>query len=218
VPIRETRLDRAATLAPQVVSTLLAHIKTARHEANLSQDALARRLSWPQTRYSRFERNVDPITVHDVCLVAVLLGLKPRFDLYRAEEGLRDQGHTRLIARFVALLSPLWHVMVEAPFPTLGDLRSWDVFLRLVTPTHRTGVEAETRVRDQQELVRRIRQRDLHGGVDTILVLLSDSAHNRAAVAALRDALGPDYHPQPQAIIAALRAGVPLPGSGVILL
>jgi hypothetical protein len=83
---------------------------------------------------------------------------------------------------------------------------------------YRVGVEAETRLHDIQELVRRIRQRELHGGADHILVILSDSQHNRRHADELRSAVGPDYLTPPRDLVAALRAGRPLPGSGVILL
>jgi transcriptional regulator with XRE-family HTH domain len=215
--IRDTRLERGRRKASECKARLLHELRAARHAAGVSQSSLARQLGWSQTRYSQFERATRPATVDDVCLVAVMLGLRPRFDLFREDEGVRDQGHQRLIARFCAILSSLWSVHREAPFPTLGDLRSWDVLIRLGT-AFRVGVEAETRVRDQQELVRRIRQRELHGGVDAIVVLLSDSAHNRRLVGELRESLGPDYATPARSLIRALRTGQPLPGSGVIVL
>ena len=217
MPAKDGRLARGQVNGARLVSALLAEVKTARHDANLSQDALSKQLGWTQTRYSRFERNADPITVADVCLVATVLGLKPRFALYREGEGLRDQGGQRLIDRFCSLLSPLWTVRREAPFPTLGDLRSWDVLIRLGT-SFRAGVEAESRLRELEELVRRIRQREVHGQADAILIVLSDSAHNRLNVGALRTALGVDYQTPPRQLLTALRTGTPLPGSGLLLI
>ncbi|MDP9257053.1 MAG: hypothetical protein M3Q31_10915 [Actinomycetota bacterium] len=148
---------------------------------------------------------------------AAVCGLELTASIYPKGEPLRDRGQLKLIARFRSMLSVAWHVRMEAPFPTLGDLRSWDVLIRLGTD-YRIGVEAETRVRDIQELVRRIRQRELHGGVDEILVILSDSAHNRRVVGELREALGECYTASPQALRDVLRSGTLLPGSGVILL
>jgi len=217
VPAKDARLSRGQVTGARTVAALLSEVKTARHEANLSQDALSKRLGWTQTRYSQFERNADPISVEDACVVATVLGMTPRFDLHRVEEGLRDQGGQRLIGRFCSLLSPLWIVRREAPFPTLGDLRSWDMLIRLGT-SFRAGIEAETRLRELEELVRRIRQRELHGGVDEVLIVLSKSAHNRSHVSALRSALGASYSTLPRELLTALRAGRPLPGSGVILL
>ena len=214
---KDDRVGKGQILGTKVVALLAAEIRDSRQDANLSQVAVAKRLGWSQTRYSRFERNVEPITVEDVFVVATVLGLRPRFDLYRVQEGLRDQGSQKLVDRFCALLSPLWSVKREAPFPTLGDLRSWDVLIRLGS-SFRAGVEAETRLRELEELVRRVRQRELHGGVDAIVVALSRSAHNRAHVHELRTALGDSYATPAGDLLTALRTGRPLPGSGVILL
>jgi len=214
---KDERVGRGRLIAIRTVEAVRTELRTARHDANISQAALAERIGWSQTRFSKFERNADPITVEDVCLVATVLGLKPSLNLYRVEEGLRDQASTRLIERFCALLSPLWSVTREAPFPRIGDLRSWDVLIRLGR-AFRAGIEAETRVRELEELVRRIRQRELHGRVDAIVVVLSRSQHNGRHVDELRAALGPAYATQPSDIVKTLNAGAPLPGSGVILL
>lgn len=79
------------------------------------------------------------------------------------------------------------------------------------------GVDIEARIRDVQALVRRTRLRERDGGVDQILIVLSDSATNRRLVDELRAALGPSYATSPRAILKALREGRPLPGSGVLL-
>jgi transcriptional regulator with XRE-family HTH domain len=217
MPAKDERSSKGLLIGDRIVAAVLTELRNARLDANLSQAALAKKLGWTQTRYSRFERNADPITVEDVCLVAIVLGLKPRFDLYRVDEGLRDQGSVGLVNRFCALLSPVWLVMREAPFPNLGDFRSWDVLLRLGS-SFRVGVEAETRLRELEGLVRRIRQRELHGDVNEILVVLSRSGHNRSNVDAFRTALGPSYLTPSGDLLAALRTGRQVPGSGVILL
>ena len=80
------------------------------------------------------------------------------------------------------------------------------------------GVELETRVRDVQRLVRKIRERERDGGVDQILIVLSASAHNRRVSAQLLEALGLEFATSPRVILRALREGRPIPGSGVTLL
>lgn len=103
----------------------------------------------------------------------------------------------------------------EALLPSDGQ-RSWGVLLRLATLL--VGVELVTRVRDVQALVRLIRLRERDGGVDHVLLVLSDSAHNRAILGQLTDALGPRFLTPPREILDALRAGRPVPGSGVLLM
>lgn len=195
----------------------LAELETARIAAGLSQATLARHLGISQAELSRILREQRDMTVIRLAELASLLGLRPSLRLNPFGEPLRDAGQLKLIARFRSVLALVWHVLAEAPFPTLGDLRSWDLLIRLGT-TFRVGVEAETRIRDVQDLVRRIRQRELHGGVDVIVVLLSDTADNRRNVDQLRTALGERYTTSPRDLLAALRQGTPPSGSGVILL
>ena len=96
-----------------------------------------------------------------------------------------------------------------------GDLRSWDLLLRLADQL--TGVEAETRIRDIQALGRKVRVRERDGGVDEILIILTASRHNRAIISELRLALGPRFGTPARELLGALRLGLRLPGSGVVL-
>jgi len=134
----------------------------------------------------------------------------------RLGPGAAAQPPAALIARLLRLLSPTWHVAREVPFPNPGDPRWWDVLLR--RPDFRLGVEAETRIRDMQALVRRMKERAREGGADELLLILSDSGHNRGLVDELRDALGDDFAMARGDALRALRAGDGLGGSAVVLL
>jgi transcriptional regulator with XRE-family HTH domain len=183
----------------------------------LSQAAIATAVGWSQQHYSRFERDrLDDLGLVQLSTLASVLGLEPSVTLYPTGLALRDKGHEALISRLLRVLSPSWHVSREVLFPNPGDPRSWDLLLRL--PDFRLGVEAETRIRDLQALVRRLHERDRDGGAAAMLLVLSDSAHNRRAVADLRLTLGRDYASPATDAMKALRQGVPLQGSAVILL
>jgi hypothetical protein len=114
------------------------------------------------------------------------------------------------------LLAPTIKVVAEVPLPKPGDRRSWDLLLRIAQ--QRVGVEAETRIRDEQLLVRRVREREAAGGADQVLLVLAESAVNRRLLHDLLEALGSRFATPPRAILRALREGKPLPGSGVILI
>jgi hypothetical protein len=178
---------------------------------------MARQLGWSHVRYGRFEngRRRD-VSIHEVALVASLLGLELSAGLHPVGDPLRDAGHQALIKRFRALLAPAWKVVAEVPLPNPGDRRSWDLGLR--REAQRVGVEAETAVRDVQWLVRRTRDRELDGGMDHVLLLLADTRRNRAIVQQLIEALGERFQNPARQILKALRDGRPIPGSGVILL
>ena len=171
-----------------------------------------------QSAVSRIEvlDHIDEIAFVDLSRYAAVVGLELSAKLYPAGGPLRGKGHQALIGRFRAVLSPSWSVLAEAPFPNLGDKRSWDLGLRL--DDQRVGIEAETGVRDAQRLVRRIRERDTDGGMDEILLVLADTRGNRAALTELLEALGPRFATPAGPLLAALRNGTALPGSGVLLI
>ena len=106
-------------------------------------------------------------------------------------------------------------MVAEVPLPVPGDRRSWDLLLRL--DDQLIGVEAETRIRDIQANVRRIRGRERDGGVDEIVIVLSDTRRNGDLVAELRLALGSRFNTSPRTLLSALRSGRRLPGSGLVL-
>jgi hypothetical protein len=155
------------------------------------------------------------ISVVELSEMASVLGIELSVGLHLVDDGLNDAGQHGLSRRFRSMLASAWHVVAELPLPGPAELRAWDLFLRL--DDHRVGIELESRLRDIQALVRRIRLRERDGGVDAIVIVLADSAANRRLVAQLREALGSAYSTPPRAILRALRLGQPLPASGVVL-
>lgn len=214
---RETPAERGRRRGEQLVGRLLNELRTARIAADVSQKAIAATLGWSQTEYWRFENRHTVITsVVDIAAAASVLGLEFAAGLHQLGESIRDKGHQALIARFRAQLSGAFKVLAEVPLPMPGDRRSWDLLLRL--PTQLIGVEAETRIRDMQRLVRHVHQRERDGGVDAIVVLLAATRTNRELVDVLRVALGPTYATSPRQLLWSLRSGQPLSGSGVVLI
>jgi len=118
------------------------------------------------------------------------------------------------------MLSEGWRVTNETLLPGAGEQRAWDKLLRLIgaSPAHLVGIDIETRVRDVQALTRRTRGRERDGMVDSIVIVLADSATNRRLVDELRSVLGSDYSTSPRAILMALRSGERVVGSGVVLI
>ena len=213
---RETRRERGRRLGDEALRRLVNELRTARQVAGLSQHDVAGDAGWAQSELHRFEANgFENVSLLRVGALASVLGLELSVGLHPTGDGLRDQGQQAVIARFVKQIDPAFRVAREVPFPNVHDLRSWDMVLRL--DDFLVGVEVETRLHDVQELVRRIRQRERDGGVSEIVVVLADTAHNRAAADQFREALGDEFATLPRVLWKALRSGQRLPGSGVIL-
>lgn len=215
--IREDRLQRGRKRGRETVRRLVDELIETRRIASTSQLALALELGRSQSDISRLERlvEIDRVSFVEVSEVASLLGLEFSAGLHPSGEPISDKGHQALINRFRALLSPAFRVMAEVPLPAPGDRRAWDLLLRL--PGQLIGVEAETRIRDMQRLVRHVHQRERDGGVEQIVVLLAATRTNRELVDDLRIALGPNYSTSPRKVLGSLRGGQTLPGSGVVL-
>jgi transcriptional regulator with XRE-family HTH domain len=214
---RETRRERGRRRGDETIRRIVGELRQARQAAGLSQRALASEAGWTQSELHRFERaEFIGVALPRLCALASALDLEMSATLHPIGEGLRDKGQQALLKRIDVLIHASYSRNREVPFPKLGDLRSWDMVIRL--DDYLVGLEAETRVRDIQALVRRIRQREQHGGVDDILVVLADTAHNRAVIDELRESLGQPYATSPRELLGALRAGKRLPGSGVVLL
>src|SRR5687768_1505970 len=211
----DTRLNRARRRGRETARRLAAELAQARRVSGLSESDLARSPGRTQTEISRFERlvDIDRVSFTLVTEIAALLGLELGAGLHPLGDAVNDRGHQVLIGRFRAVLSEAWRVVAEVPLPDPGDPRTWDLVLRI--PAQVVGVEAETRIRDVQRLVRHIHQRQRDGGADVVLLVLADTRANRALLAELLIALGPEYATPPREILRALRAGQPLPGSGV---
>ncbi len=214
---RETRQERGRRRGDDVLRRLVSELRTARQAAGLSQKAVAGDAGWTQSELHRLERHeFSSVSLPRLAAVASVLGYELSANLYPIGAGLHDRGQQALLSRLEMHVHALFEKTREVPFPNVHDLRSWDLVLKL--GSFLVGVEAETRVRDIQELVRRVRQREADGGVDEILIVLSDSAHNRLVVDELREALGARYAASPRLLLKALRSGQPLPASGVILI
>ena len=95
-----------------------------------------------------------------------------------------------------------------------GDLRAWDGLL--TRERLRIGVEAETRLRDVQAVLRRIEAKRRDDGVDRVILVLADTRTNREAVRAAAGILAAAFPIEGRDAWAALAAGLD-PGGDALL-
>jgi hypothetical protein len=144
-----------------------------------------------------------------------MVGLDLRIQCFPAPGQLRDAAHIALIKRMLARLPPSVARQLEAPVGP-GDLRAWDILLRIGSTT--VGVAAETRIRDLQALVRREERKRVDGNVDHLLLLIADTKHNRAAVKEAGSLLHEAFPLGPRAILTRLSRGEAPSANGIVLL
>ena len=179
---------------------------------------MATATSLAQQTISRYERGLAPYPDFvQAAIAARVVGLELAVRCYPAPGQLRDAAHIALIQRLLARLGPGIRHRLEAAIRP-GDQRAWDVLL--IIGAVRVGVIAETRIRDLQALLRRehLKQAEADDHVDHLLLLVSDTRHNRAALAEAGAALTATFPHSTRAVLTSLARGEAPPGSGVVIL
>lgn len=147
--------------------------------------------------------------------IAQVLGLDLSVKLFPTGAAVRDIAHVRLIERFREA-TPAVRWSLEDPVPLPRDLRAWDALARVEEA--RIGVAAETRLRDEQSLLRREHAKMRDSDVDRLILLVWATRTNRATLHAIRDSLRAALPLDTREVLASLRAGRDPGQSGIVLL
>jgi hypothetical protein len=103
--------------------------------------------------------------------------------------------------------------------PIERDLRAWDADIRGTYPTPwRARVEAETKLSDGQAFERRLTLKHRDDPDGHLILLISDTRANRAALRSLRDGLAELVPLGGREVLAALGTGRDPGGSGIVIL
>jgi transcriptional regulator with XRE-family HTH domain len=192
-------------------------LRDARHAAGLSLRIVAGAAGISPSELSRIERGLAPwLSIERASRLSAIVGLDLWLRTYPAGDPLRDAAHAALQADFRRLVHGGVHISVEVPIGPPGDLRGWDMVLR--AGTDRAGSEFETRLHDAQALARRVQLKLRDSGLSVALIVVRDTAANRAAYAASRaifDALCPVSG---HAALMSLRSGRLPAASAVVFL
>jgi transcriptional regulator with XRE-family HTH domain len=216
VPSAVRRVDRGRRQGALLLRRIGEEIRDARRAAGLSQREVAAAAGLSQSFLSRVERTAgSAATFEQLAVVCAVVGLRLAAGAYPEGDPLRDRGQARLLERFKAELPPGARLPTEVPLGILGDLRAWDAMLHL--GGQRCPIEAETALRDLQATDRRIALKMADTGVTTVILLVADTAANRAVLRAHRELLRDRYPLDGRAILRALRAGRCPEASGILV-
>lgn len=161
-------------------SELLGSWRELRLAAGLTQATVARASGIARSTYADLERGrTAEISLLRASILSAALGQDLSLKLYPFGPPVRDAAHLRLLSQFIERLSPTWGVTHEAPIPTGGDRRAWD--LRLDGPAS-IGVEAETRPGDLQALERRIHLKQRDSNVTRVVLVVRGTRRNRLLI------------------------------------
>jgi transcriptional regulator with XRE-family HTH domain len=219
MPPAERARDRGQRNARLVINDLATELREARLAAGLSQAGVAKAAGLSQSQVSRTERErpasvrIDVLAHH-----AAAVGLRLTARLYPHGSPVRDAGQLRLIARLRAEVPASLVHRTEVPVAGPGDLRAWDLVVGDSRAGWLVGVDAETRLRDVQATQRRCELKWRDSRVDRIILLVSDTEHNRRVLREHREALASTFPAATGEVLRALRRGQ-LPGrNGIVVL
>lgn len=197
--------------------TVGAEIRSARLSAGMSLKEAGALAGMSHAQFARIERGLLPtVSVDQLARACAAVGLRL---VVRAEAGpgpAIDAGQLAMLDRFRRLLPDLPALATEVPFPNPGDPRAWDAVLRL--EGRRIAFEAESRLRDAQALDRRCQTKLRDGAADVLILLVNDTAHNRAFLAEHREALRSTFPLDGRQVLRALRAGRVPERNGLLLI
>jgi transcriptional regulator with XRE-family HTH domain len=217
MPARERPIDRGRARAHAAVLDVGREIREARRHHGLDQATVARAAHISRSQLSRIERGLVAGLSFDVAarlLSAVGMELSAR--AYPAGEPVRDAAHLALLGRLRGRLHRTLVWRAEVGINVTRDQRAWDAVVS--GDGWRIAVEAETRPRDLQRLLRRLALKQRDDGMAVVILLLAATRHNAALIAVYRGELNAMFPCDGRRALELLAAGVTPDASAVILL
>jgi transcriptional regulator with XRE-family HTH domain len=214
---RERAVDVGAARARSLRARLTAEAREARLQVGLSQGTVAASLGISRSQYSRIERDLSPdLSIDMAARLFAVLGMQLAAQAYPAGDPVRDAAQVALLERLHGRCHRSFRWQTEVAFPIPGDLRAWDA--TATSPIVRIGIEGETRLRDVQAIDRKLGLRERDGGMDRVILLVSDTRANREAIRAYGDILQARLPILGRRALELLGAGVDPGGNALIVL
>jgi transcriptional regulator with XRE-family HTH domain len=198
-------------------------IRDARVMAGLSLAEVGTAVGLSPSQVSRIERARAPtVTVGQFGRIGAVVGLDVRLRAYPGGDPVRDAAQMRLLERVRGRLCADLRFRTEVPLPMMGDQRAWDGWIDgLQTPPGPSlglPVEAETRITDFQAQTRRLVLKMRDGSAEHVLVVVSDTRSNRAALISASAAVRELFPVTSRRALQALAVGIHPGGSALIVL
>lgn len=213
---RERRIDRGQWRARHALSATGHEFRETRLRAGLTQKQVARAAGISDSQYSRIERGEAPqVPYATLAVIAAVLGLDLPLRTYPAGEPIRDRAQLELLAAFRRQLPANLRWRTEVPLPIPGDLRAWDADVG--GSDWHVPIDAESRLRDVQALIRREMLKRRDAGVDTMILIVADTRHNRYVLRLVGPDLEASFPISGREVVSALQRKESPRASGIVL-
>jgi transcriptional regulator with XRE-family HTH domain len=192
-------------------------IRGARTTGGVSQREAGAVVGISHSQFGRIERGeLEEVSVDQLSRACAAVGLRLVVRAVPDADPAVDAGQLALLGRFRKLLPAETRLRTEVPLPHPGDRRSWDAVATLHGGA--TAIEAETRLRDIQALDRRCALKRRDGGIELVILLVADTANNRAVLDIHREDLRANFPLDGRQILPSLRTGRAPSASGIVVL
>ena len=215
---RERPIDRGRRLATADRLRIGHELRVARRVLGRSVHVVGAAAGISGAQVARIERGVlRTVSVDQLARIGAVVGLDVRVRAYPGPDPTLDAAQTALLARLRDRLAADLGFRTEVPLPIAGDKRAWDAVIdRLRGQSGLLPVEAESRIVDGQAQARRITLKLRDSGLESVLVIVSDTRANRQALAAVRSSLLADFPVPARRALNALAAGDHPGGSAIV--
>jgi transcriptional regulator with XRE-family HTH domain len=179
MPYRIRALDEAARRSHRDTIELGEALATARRTCGATQAEVASALGWSSSRVRRIERGQRQSVTHlELACLASVVGLRYSGRMFPGAARLRDASQLEMINGYRALATECgWSCRIEEPIPITGDLRAFDLMLRVAGV--RVAHEFISRLHDMQAQIRPILRKQRDASVGTLILVVRDNAENR---------------------------------------
>lgn len=222
VPTRQSALARGTERGTAIVRALVREAEAARIARGTSYAEIGRALRMSATQVANILRGRSPdLTIVRASQLLAVLGMKVAASAFPGGEPVRDAGQLGLLGRLRARINGAlnWSEevpVIELPVPGFVDHRAWDAGID--GPGCRCRIDAETHVGDLQAVERRVALKQRDGREPCVLLVLADTKHHRALLAAAGEGIRTRFPIPQRAAMAALKAGRSPGGNALLLL
>jgi transcriptional regulator with XRE-family HTH domain len=214
---RERRTSRGRRLASRSLVAIGEELREARFQAGLTQRQASDLAAISPAEVSRIERGQAPwVPYRTLVLIGAVLGLDLSLRAFPNGDRVRDAGQLALMSRIRSELPATIRLRPEVPLGIPGGRRAWDGML--IAAGWTLPVEAETRLRDVQMLLRRLSLKSRDAGAGRLLLVVADTRHNRHVLRIAADEFAETFPVPGRRALAAIKRGQQPEGSSLLLL
>lgn len=212
-----TRLDQALEDTRRIIGMIGRELRSGGHTSGLSLREAGRAVDISHAQFGRIERGeIRGLTISQASRACAAIGLKLVVRICSDSDAVLDTPQLALLERLRVRLTAEASWSREVPLPIVGDRRAWDAVIEI--GGSRFAIEAEARLRDLQALERRIALKQRDGEMPIVVLLVNDTASNRAALKLHERDLRASFPLDGRAILRAIDEGRAPAANGILLM